>query len=159
VGPPGPAGGSGAYGSFVDLQTQTNTAPGSPLPVLLRTTELSEGVSIVDDTRITVSEAGVYNIAFSAQVSKTDAGTDTVYLWLRVNGVDVPNSNTGVVLVGNNARQVAAWNFFADLGAGDHATLMWGSADGAARILYVSDADTGIGPAIPSMILTVNQVG
>ena len=158
-GPVGPAGGFGAYGSFLDLLTQTNTSPGNPVPILLRTTDLSSGVSVVNSTDITVDDTGVYNIAFSAQITKTDAGTDTVYLWLRVNGADVPNSNTALVLIGGSAKQVAAWNFFASLGAGQHATLMWASLDANARILYEDDTATPYGPAIPSMIVTVDQVG
>ena len=159
VGPTGPAGGFGGYGSFLDLQTQTNTSPGNPLPILLRTTDLSSGVSVVDDTQVTVSQAGVYNIAFSAQITKTDAGTDTVYIWLRVNGTDVPDSNTALILIGNGAKQVAAWNFVVPLAAGQQATLMWASLDANARILYEDDTVTPYGPAIPSMIVTVNQVG
>lgn len=159
VGPMGPAGGFGAYGSFLDVQTQTNTSPGNPVPILLRTTDLSSGVSMVDDTQITVDDTGVYNIAFSAQITKTDAGTDTVYIWIRVNGDDLPDSNTALVLIGSGAKQVAAWNFVVSLGAGDHATLMWASLDANARILYENDAATPYGPAIPSMITTVNQVG
>jgi hypothetical protein len=159
VGPTGPAGGFGGYGAFLDLQTQTNTAPGNPLAILLRTTDLSSGVSIVDNAQVTVSQAGVYNIAFSAQITKTDAGTDTVYIWLRINGVDVPDSNTAVVLVGGGAKQVAAWNFVVPLGAGQQATLMWASLDANARILHEDDTATPYGPAIPSMIVTVNQVG
>ena len=159
MGPTGPAGGFGAYGSFLDLQTQTNIAPGNPLAMLLRTTDLSSGVSIVDNTKITVNEAGVYNIAFSAQISKTDAGTDTVYIWLRINGVDLPDSNTALVLIGGGAKQVAAWNFVVPLGAGQQATLMWASLDANAQIVYVDDTATPYGPAIPSLIVTVNQVG
>ena len=158
-GPPGPLGGFGSYGSFMDLQTQTNTSVGNPIPVFLRTTDLSSGVSIVDDTKITVDDTGVYNIAFSAQLTKTDGGSDTIYLWLRTNGIDVPDSNTALILVGGGAKQVAAWNFVVPLAAGQHATLMWASADSAAQIVYVSDAATPYGPAIPSVILTVNQVG
>ena len=159
IGRVGPAGGFGSYGSFIDLQTQSNTNPGTPLPVYLRTTQLSDGVSIVDDTAITVDDSGVYNIAFSAQVTKTDAGTDTIYLWLRVDDLDVPDSNTALVLTGGGAKEVAAWNFVVSLGAGESATLMWGSSDANAQIAYVNDASTPLGPAIPSMILTVNQVG
>lgn len=158
-GPTGPAGGFGGYGSFLDLQTQTNTSPGNPLPILLRTTDLSSGVSVDDDTKVTVNQAGVYNIAFSAQLTKTDSGTDTIYIWLRVNGTDVPDSNTALILIGNGAKQVAAWNFVVALGAGEHATLMWASLDANARIVYVDDTATPYGPAIPSMIVTVNQVG
>lgn len=159
VGPTGPAGGFGGHGSFLDLQTQTNTSPGNPLAVLLRTTDISSGVSVVDDTQITVSQVGVYNIAFSGQLTKTDSGTDTIYIWLRVNGMDVPDSNTALILIGNGAKQVASWNFVVRLGAGEYATLMWASLDANARIVYVDDTATPYGPAIPSIIVTVNQVG
>lgn len=73
--------------------------------------------------------------------------------------MDAPNTNTALILTGTGARQVAAWNFFVNLPAGGNAQLMWGSADANAQILYVDDAGTPIGPAIPSMIVTVNQVG
>ena len=159
TGPQGDPGDFGGYGSFLDLQTQTNTSPGNPVPILLRTTDLSSGVGVVDDTKVTVNEAGVYNIAFSAQISKTDSGTDTVYIWLRINGVDLPDSNTVLVLIGGGAKQVAAWNFVVPLGAGQQATLMWASLDANARILYEDDTTTPYGPAIPSLIVTVNQVG
>ena len=159
TGATGPAGGFGAYGSFTDLATQTNTSVGNPLPILIRNQVSSSGVTIVDNSKITVSSSGTYNIAFSAQVTKTDAGTDTIYIWLRRNGSDVADSNTGLILTGNGARQVAAWNFFVSLSAGDNAQIMWGSTDANAQILYVNDAGTTIGPAIPSMIVTVNQVG
>ena len=159
TGATGPAGGFGAYGNFSDLTTQTNTSVSNPLAILLRNTVASSGVSIVDNSKITVSSAGVYNIAFSAQVTKTDPGTDTIYIWLRVNGVDVPNSNTALILTGAGDKQVAAWNFFVSLPTGGNAQLMWGSADANAQIVYVDDAATPVGPAIPSMIVTVNQVG
>ena len=125
----------------------------------LRITELSNGVTVVDDTRITVAQSGIYNIAFSAQVTKTDAGTDTIYIWFSQNGSVVPNTNSGILLTGSGARQVAAWNFFAQLNAGQYVTLQWASLDPAAELLYESDAATPYGPAIPSVIVTVNQVG
>lgn len=159
TGATGATGGYGAYGSFIDTVTQTNTAVNTALPILIRTPVLASGVSIVDNSKITVAQSGVYNIAFSAQVTKTDAGTDTIYLWLRVNGADVADSNTGLVLTGAGAKQVAAWNFFTRLNAGENAEIMWASADANAQILYVPDGSTPLGPGIPSMIVTVNQVG
>ena len=139
--------------------TQPNTSPGNPIPFKLRTTLESNGVSIVDDTRITVAQPGLYNIAFSAQVTKTDPGSDTIYLWLRKNDANVPDSSTGFVLSGSGARQVVAWNFFIDLTTGQSATLMWGSVDAAAQILYEGEGTSPARPATPSVILTVNQVG
>ena len=159
IGPTGPAGGFGAYGSFVDLTSQTNTSPNSALPVLIRQTQLSSGVTVAEGSKITVAQSGVYNIAFSLQVTKTDAGVDTVFVWLRTDGTDVPDSNTGLRLSGGGDKQVAAWNFVVTLPAGGNAQLMWSSADSNALLLYEDDASTPLGPAIPSAIVTVNQVG
>jgi hypothetical protein len=157
TGATGPAGGFGAYGSFLDLVTQTNPVANTPMPIQLRTTVESSGVNIVDNYKITVTEPGIYNIAYSAQVTKTDAGTDVVYIWLAKNGVAVANSNTGVRLTGSNDKQVAAWNFFVNLGAGEYANLMWASPDTDTRLL--AELPSAFAPAIPSIILTVNQVG
>ena len=125
----------------------------------LRVTDLSNGVSIVDDTKITVAQTGYYNIAFSAQVTKTDPGLDDIYIWLTKNGAPVPDTNTALVLNGSGAKQVAAWNFFVQLNAGQNVSIVWASLDSAAQLIYVSDAATPYGPAIPSVIVTVNQVG
>lgn len=158
-GPTGAPGGFGAYGSFYDVQTQTNTTPGGTLAMKLRKTDMASGVSIVDDTKITVTTPGIYNIVFSAQMVKTDGGTDVVYIWLQKDGVNVPDTNGGIVLTGNNAKQIAAWNYFVQLNAGQSATLAWASSDAAARILAEDDTTTPYGPGIPSLIVTVNQVG
>ena len=125
----------------------------------LRVTDISSGVSIVDDTQITVTQTGIYNVAFSAQLTKTDGGTDTVYIWLTKQGSPMPDTNTAIVLTGSGAKQVAAWNFFVSLTAGQYVTLVWASADSAAQLVFEPDAATPYGPAIPSLIVTVNQVG
>lgn len=138
--------------------TQTNTSVSNPIYFKLRSTLESNGVSIIDDTTIQVSRTGEFNITFSAQVTKTDGGTDTIYIWLRKNNVDVPDTNTGLVLSGSGAKQVASWNFFVPLAAGESVQLMWGSADSAAQILAEGGGTGPVRPAIPSLILTVNQV-
>jgi hypothetical protein len=50
---------------------------------------------------------------------------------------------------------VAAWNFFATAGAGDYYQLMWSTADTHIRLLASTPS---YGPAIPSVILTVNRI-
>jgi hypothetical protein len=59
-------------------------------------------------------------------------------------------------MIGNNAKQVAAWNFFVDAAANDYFEIMWYSLDSKVQIT-ANIATTR--PAIPSIILTVNQVG
>lgn len=148
------------YGSFYSTRTQTNLTDFNA--ITFNVTDLSKGISINQSAKsqIVISYAGFYNIAFSAQVDKTDSGTDTINFWLRKNGNNESWSNTSVTLPGNDAKAVAAWNFFVNAAAGDYYELIWYSADTDMR-LFAQDAQTDpiVMPGIPSVILTVNQVG
>jgi len=158
TGATGPAGtgGLGSYGSFFDTTTQTNSGGASGNAFKFDTTDFNSGVSIVSTSRITITNAGKYNIVFSAQIEKTDSGTDTIEIWLKKNGSNQSNTNTKFYLVGNGAKAVASWNFFVDAAANDYYQIFWYSADSAVRVLAEI---AGTRPAIPSIIMTVNQVG
>lgn len=146
------------YGSFYSTQDQTNAGTTSVNKMTLNTTDLSNGVSIVSNSRITIANAGVYNIQFSAQIEKSDSGTDTVQVWLCKNGSNVANSNTELTLTGNNARSVAAWNWFVQASANDYYEICWHSDDADVTIETLAAASNPTRPAIPSVILTVNQI-
>jgi trimeric autotransporter adhesin len=145
------------YGAFYDTTTQTNSNVGNAIPMSYNTVDINNGVTIASNTNITIAKTGVYNIQFSAQLSKSDAGTDQVYIWLDKNGTAVANSATSVALEGGGGRDVAAWNFVVDATAGDYYRLMWMSTDANASIITVAAASPV--PAIPSVILTVVPVG
>ena len=151
---------TGSYGSFYSTQTQTNVA-GTARSMSLNTTNISNGVSISGSTNpyntyIKVENAGVYDIQFSAQVDKTDSGTDEIWIWIRKNGSNISDSATSVQLVGNGAHYVAAWNFFVNAAAGDYFQLMWYSPD--ANVRLHAEAAFGVVPGIPSLIVTANRV-
>jgi hypothetical protein len=107
-------------------------------------------------SKIYVNNTGVYNFQFSAQLDKTGGGSDAVYIWPRINGVNVPDSATKIVIDGPNSEIVPAWNFVLVMEAGDYFELAWQSPDTAVFVPYV--APTGNIPAIPSIILTVTWV-
>ena len=147
------------YGSFYDTTTQTASAtPNTALAMKLNTTDIAIGVSIVSGSRIQFNYDGIYNIEFSAQFDKTDAGTDDVEVWLSYTGSNVPWSNTQISLVGNNAKAVAAWNWFVSASAGEYCEIMWYSADTNLRILSQGTQSAPVRPEIPSVIVTVTQV-
>jgi hypothetical protein len=150
--------GSRWHGSFYDTADQTNAGANQVNKIRLNTTDFSSGVSIVSNSRITIANAGIYNIAFSAQFDKTDSGDDVVDIWLCKNGDPVANTNTQMTLVGNNGKHVAAWNFLVKANAGDYYELCWSSPDANVFINYVATQSNPTRPAIPSVILTVNQI-
>jgi len=146
------------FGSFYSTQDQSSAGANQMNKMTLNTTDISNGVSIVSNSRITIANAGVYNIQFSAQLDKTDSGDDMVDIWLQKNGSNVANSNTQTTLVGNNGKHVAAWNFVVQASAGDYYEICWHSADTGVFLNYVAAASNPTRPAIPSVILTVTQI-
>jgi hypothetical protein len=163
IGSTGPAGGFGDYISAYDTVSQTG---GSTRAMQYNVTDFYKGMSIQNNssekpTRITFTNLGKYNIVFSAQLVKTAGTGADVYFWLSHNGVTVPDS-AGMVQIGsNNQNLIVAWNYFVNVTSlPQYFELMWYTSDSNTSVGYVADAQTPNGvPAIPSIILTVNQVG
>lgn len=152
------------YGMFQDNATQTNVGAGlDPVEanvMTLGTTDFASGVSIVDDTKITIANKGVYNVQFSSQFSRAGgAGFSTVEVWLRKNGSNVPETNTSLNIPQSGGKAVAAWNFLVQANAGDYYELVWYSSDADVEMWYSAAGTDPVRPEIPSVILTVTQVG
>jgi hypothetical protein len=144
------------YGSFYDTTTQTAAAINTAYAMTFNTTDLSNGVTIGSPTsRIYVDRSNVYNVQFSAQLDKTAGGVGLIWIWLRKNGTNVPDSAGQIRIQGNNAETLAAWNYIIQLNAGDYIELMWEVDDTSVQILY--DPATAVHPAVPSVILTVTD--
>jgi len=161
TGPVGPSGPSGTlslgYGSFYDTSFQSNPVADVIRTVRYNSTDISNGVSIVDGTKIKVTNTGIYNIQFSIQVYKTDGGADTVDFWLSKNNNSVSDTNTRVTLFNVDHYTISAWNYVVSANAGDEYELKWSSAD-TSLSLYTSGPFTNpTRPRIPSVILTVVQ--
>ena len=146
------------YGSFLHTASIILSVTSASYSASFNTTDFAYGVSISgsNQDKIKVANSGVYNIQFSAQFDKTNSANATVYVWLRKNGTDIPISNTGLTLGGGaNDSAVAAWNFFVSASANDYYQLMFAATDNNTRVLYTTPS---LGPAVPSIILTVNRV-
>jgi hypothetical protein len=140
-------------GAFQSNVTQSGSANVSQ-SINFETTDISNGVSIVSNSRITLANAGTYNIQFSAQ-TVANSGADNLYIWLKKNGTNV-TASAGNIELANNAEAIAAWNYVVEAVAGDYFELAW-QAGNAGTILLTNTASGNI-PSIPSVILTVTQV-
>ena len=148
------------HGSFYDTTTQTNpVANAVNLMKINSVYDSADGTQYAikkDTSKIYVTQTGVYNIQFSAQLDKTGGGASAVYIWIRVNGQNVSNSATKVVIDGPNSEIVAAWNWVLTLAANDYIELAWESSD--TKVILAAVAASGNIPEIPSVILTVSWV-
>jgi hypothetical protein len=163
TGTSGTNGAVGGYlGSFYDTTNQTGVA-GNVLTMGLNNSDpWNNGVSLVSGSQITIANPGVYNIAFSAQMVKNSGNTAThIHIWLAQNGVSVPISASQIGFPSNSVYVVPAWNFFFKTTvANEYVQLKWeinSNVDNA--IVMTSAVATGNIPAIPGLIVTVNQVG
>lgn len=166
TGSSGTSGANGAVGgylwSFYDTTNQTGVA-GAVLTMGLNNSDpWNNGVSLVSGSQITIANPGVYNIAFSAQMVKNSGNTAThIHIWLAQNGVSVPISASQIGFPSNSIYVVPAWNFFFKTTvANEYVQLKWeinSNVDNA--IAITSAVATGNIPAIPGLIVTVNQVG
>jgi len=144
------------------FHTASMTVPviNTPYTMSFNSTDFSYGISISGSARdkIKIQNTGIYDIQFSAQIDRTDSSNSTAYIWIRKNGLDIPATNTALAIAGGaNDANVAAWNWFVSASAGDYYEIMYAATDTNTRILYT--ASPSVGPAVPSVIVTVDRVG
>ena len=151
-----------AYGSFYDMNTFSTLGSVEEF-MEFSSSAGSSDVTIVNNglgnpTQITVAQTGVYNIQFSAQLTKTGGTVADVNIYFKKNGVNVGGSNTIVTLANNNHYVVAAWNLFIQLNAGEYAEIVWYTTNANVQLTSVPVAVPPV-DTVPSVILTVNKVG
>jgi len=104
--------------------------------------------------------AGTYNIQFSVQFVNTDNNIHDTDIWMRKNGVNVPDTNSQFSVPnrhgGIDGHLIAALNLFVDLAADEYIELMWATTDASTTIQYVAAQTGPVRPATPSVILTVS---
>jgi hypothetical protein len=149
------------YGAFSSNQTQTTTANTATL-LTLNTTDFSNAVSIAS-SKITVTNAGIYNLQFSVQVQNLDNAPQDVYIWLRQNGTNIVGS-TGVI--GLPARKnpvdpshdIKGWNYFLSMAAGDYVEIYWSPTIATVTIPFYAAGVSPTRPSTQSVVATMSFV-
>jgi len=148
------------YGAFSSDQDQTATANTATL-MTLNTTDFANDVSI-SSSEITVANAGIYNLQFSAQFQNTDTAFQDVYIWLKQNGVDIPGS-TGFVSIpnrhaGTDGHTIVGWNYFLSMAASDYVEIYWSVPNTAVSIQHLAASGTPTKPSTQSVVATLSFV-
>jgi hypothetical protein len=144
------------YGQFYDTTTQIATVINTPKAFTFNNTDESQGVYLGTPTsRIYVDTPNIYNFLFSIQLDKTSGGVGIFWVWPRINGVDVPDSNSQVRLQGNNAEQLCTVGYFFNLKANDYVEIMFAVDD--LSVQAEAFPASAFYPSVPSIILTVSD--
>jgi hypothetical protein len=151
------------HGAFQDSTDQTAANTTTAYAVKFNTTDFSNGVTIVSDSRMTVSVSGLWNIAFSLQFKNTSNDGQDVDIWFRKNGTNIANSNSRFHLparksTGDPAHLIAAMNFFVSLVKDDYVEIMWRVSDVGVSLEQFGTSTSPTRPAIPSAIVTLSFV-
>ena len=145
------------YAGLWQPTTQTLASANQATAVVFATISPAYGVSIGSPaSRVVVEDTGVYNFQFSAQVDNTSGGDQQLWIWARKDGTNVPDSASTLRIKGNDAETVAAWDFMLGMSANSYFELVW-TAD-STNVVLLGQAATATIPAIPAVILTVNEV-
>jgi hypothetical protein len=154
------------YGAFSSDQDQTTTANTATL-MTLNTTDFANGVSI-SSSKITVANAGIYNLQFSVQLENSNNAPHDVFIWLRQgndggSSADITGS-TG--LVGMPARKnpgdpfhaIYGWNYFLSMQVNDYVQIYWSTTSADVSIQYYAASGTPTKPSTQSVVATLSFV-
>lgn len=156
----------GAYSRLTDFNfTAINTATVVPLTV----TDLASFTSLTPGGAIQVAKKGIYNYQFSIQAVNTNNQIHSLWVWLRVNGVDVPNSASRYNIISRHGNGdgyvIAVCNILVQLAPNDYVDLVaaadlieTGASDGIYFEAYPVQVAPFNRPAIPSVISTLTFV-
>jgi hypothetical protein len=157
------------YGAFQDTTDQTATANTATV-MTFNTTDFANGVSVVTSggkaSRLTVAQAGIYNLQFSAQFDNTDSQEHDVSIWLRQDasgaGVDVAGS-TGFVGIpsshgGISGHIIAGWNYYVSLNANDFVEIWWSTPNTGVTIQAYAAGTSPTRPTTASVVATLTFV-
>jgi len=143
----GTTGGAGTY-TVNTSQTVTSTAMTGDLP-----------------SKIQVSQAGIYDVQFSAQFVNATNDVQDIDIWFRKNGSNIAGSNSQFGIpqrksTGTSSRLIAGINFYLDLAENDYFEIMWRVTDSGVSLEHfpavTASGSTPAIPSTPSIIVTVS---
>lgn len=156
------------YGAFQSTATQTCN-PSTATALTYNQTDFSYGITIANSSHVVIQHPGLYNAQFSVQLINSGTQIDSVYIWLRQNGVDVAGS-TGKIDVpsshgGNPGALLIGWNFYIKtISSSEYFEFMWFTPEEVHVTIPTLPEQTAVGgvsPYIPgtaSVVLTVSPV-
>jgi hypothetical protein len=150
------------YGAFQDNTTQTITSTTTAYPMRLGIVDESNGVRVVDNSKITFDHSGVYNLQWSGQFQNTSTSDHDIQVWLKKSNTNIDGS-TGFISVpskhGNDhGHTVIGWNYFIKVTAGQFIEIMWQSDSTAVTLQTYAGGTTPTTPTTASVIVTAQQL-
>lgn len=164
----GPLGGSNLnnpFGMFMSSVDQPSAGITSENIVQLDEVILSNGVRVENNEEIWFSTAGQFLVTVSLQVTNRDNSVREFELWAKQNGTNYPLSNTRFDIperksasVWGHATPAVNGIFTVTNPSTDYLRMAWWADSTLVFLEYYDSRTSPDRPAIPSVIITVNQI-
>lgn len=109
-------------------------------------------------TRITASNAGLYNIKYTLQFIKTDAPNDEVSVWLRRNSSAYANTNNSYTITGLGIKNTVSNSFFVALDDDDYIEIYFSIKNINTSLAGANPQLTPSRPATPAAMVSVQRI-
>lgn len=125
-----------------------------------------EGITLVDNSKITFEYEGTYNLQYSVQWTNIDTKNHHSVVWIGYNGAPYPDSATYTSVPsshgGSAGTAVTSINFVGKAFAGDYVQLYWAVNSPVVTYTnitpgFIAKMPTTV-PEAPSIIVTVDQI-
>jgi hypothetical protein len=161
------AGTTVAANTYVVVQLTGTSGGLGTYTVSVSQTVTSRALTGAMATKLTVTNAGIYNLQFSAQFINTDTAAHDIDVWFRKNAATptaagIANSNSVFTIHGRHGgvdgQLIAGLNYMIQLAAADFLEIMWHGDDLGISIATIAAGSTPTTPQSPGVIATLQFV-
>ena len=150
------------YGNFYDTAKQT-TPIATASVVKFNFMNFANNIAITNNTsglptRITVNNAGVYNVKYTLQFIKTDAANDEVSVWIRRNSSAYPNTNNTYTIIGLGIKNTVSNSFFVQLGNDDYVEIYYSLKNINTSLAGAIPQSSPSRPATPAATVSMQRI-
>ena len=161
------AGTTVAANTYVVVQLTGTSGGLGTYTVSVSQTVTSRALTGAMATKLTVTNAGIYNLQFSTQFINTDSQAHDIDVWFRKNAATptaagiansasvftVPSSHGGI-----HGRLIASLNYMFQLAAADYIEIMWHGNNVGISIATIAAGSAPTTPQTPGVIATLQFV-
>lgn len=151
------------YGSFLDTTTQTATLANTNYAININTSDLINGFTLSNSSRINVLNSGIYNLEFSLQFSNNTSSLADTSVYIKVNGNNLPDTTGSFTVLAKHGSvdglEIQGWNSLLQLNANDYVELWWHSSVAGIQLITIpASAVNPITPRSPAVSISLIQI-
>jgi len=148
-------------GSFESDQSQTNAGSTSANLFTFNNTTTTQGITLVDGSKITYANTGKYLFNVLGQFAFTGGASDySVVTWVAKNGIIVPNSSRSFTTTSaQNSQTLSNIEDIYSINAGDYLQFYWRAVATGMALTPVAAGSNPTRPAGTSAVCNTWNVG